>query len=187
MKGGVIPMLLWCGVASPLVFALCSRSKASAWRVAFWCVSSAVGVLGLGLLCAALLGYGFSENLSSSLNGHLYMYRKGDPVGRGDLVAFRWLGGATYPRGTIFIKRVAGVEGDVVKRVGNQFWVGEDYIGVAKPISKAGVALEPAADGVIGAGDIFVATPNPDSLDSRYALSGNIRPEQVIGRAYEIF
>lgn len=104
-----------------------------------------------------------------------------------ELIAYRWHGGATYPAGTTFIKRVAGVAGDTVKRAGSAFWVNDQYIGTAKPFSKAGVPLQPAQEGVIGAGEYFVSTPNPNSLDSRYALTGNVKQAEVIGRAYEIF
>ena len=129
----------------------------------------------------------FSINLTKSLPGTLYVIHKGSGFTKGDLIAYRWHGGATYPAGVTFIKRVVGVPGDTVKRAGTAFWVGGQYVGVAKPKSKAGVPLTPAAEGVIPAGEYFVATASPDSLDSRYALSGNIKEAAVIGRAYEIF
>ena len=82
---------------------------------------------------------------------------------------------------------MAGVAGDVVRRDGRAFWVNGQYIGIAKENTRNSSRLEAADDGVIGAGQYFVATPNPDSLDSRYALTGNIRQAAVLGRAYEIF
>ena len=129
----------------------------------------------------------YTINLTHSLPGTLYVVHKGESFGKGDLVAFRWRGGATYPRGTTFIKVVTGMPGDVVKRDGDRFWVGDQYIGVAKPKSKAGVPLTPATPGVIAQGEYFMATPSPDSLDSRYALTGNIKQYEVIGKAYAIF
>ena len=77
--------------------------------------------------------------------------------------------------------------GDRVRREGRAFWVNDHYIGLAKTHTKAGVALEPASAGIITTDEFFVATPNPDSLDSRYSLGGNVRLSQVIGRAYEVF
>ena len=47
--------------------------------------------------------------------------------------------------------------------------------------------MQPSASGVIAVNDYFMATPHPDSLDSRYALSGNIPLADIIGKAYEIF
>lgn len=152
----------------------------------YWTVCS--GVFAVGALAAAAspwLDYTF--NRTNSLPGTFYVIHKGGEAKKGGLIAYRWHGGATYPAGTTFIKRVAGVAGDTVKREGSEFWVDGQYIGTAKPFSKAGVPLQPAQDGVIAAGEYFVATPNPNSLDSRYALTGNVRPAEVIGRAYEIF
>lgn len=131
--------------------------------------------------------YDFTVNMTQSLPGTLYVIHKGEGVGRGALVAYRWTGGATYPAGTTFIKRVVGMPGDEVKAVGRAFWVNGQYVGLAKERSRAGVPLTPAPGGLIPPGAYFVATPSPDSLDSRYALSGNIQNAQLIGRAYAIF
>ena len=152
-----------------------------------------LGRLGVGVLlvCAAAwastLWFSVTLNMSHSLPGTLYVINKHSDVQRGDLAAYRWHGGAGYPRGTIFIKQVAGLPGDTVRRVDRAFWVDERVIGVAKPTSKAGRPLLPAAAGVIAPGDYFMATPSPDSLDSRYAVSGNIPLIDIIGKAYEIF
>ena len=62
--------------------------------------------------------------------------------------------------------------GDLVKREGNAFWVGGHFVGIAKPISKAGVPLEAAQAGLIAPGEYFVATPSPDSLDESHPLDG---------------
>ncbi|HGO6126537.1 signal peptidase I [Burkholderia cepacia] len=152
-------------------------------------VIAAAGTLGLaGFVCWSVNPwFDYSINLTQSLPGTLYITRIGEPVKRGDLVAFRWHGGATYPRGVTFIKRVAGVAGDVVTIRAGVFYVNETVIGRAKPYTLAGVPLTPAAPGVIPNGRYFVSTPNPNSLDSRYALTGNISQADVIGRAYEIF
>lgn len=183
MKGIVVPVLIWGLACSPVAFAAC-RARRWIYLSAF----GAVCALSIGLwIASAGYGYGLTENLTSSLNGHLYLHHKGEAFHRGDLVAYRWHGGATYPRGVTFIKQVIGMPGDLVRRVGNTFWVGEHYVGIAKPLSRAGVALEPAQEGVIGKDEFFLANPSPDSLDSRYALSGNIRRSEIIGRAYEIF
>lgn len=158
----------------------------SLWRRVYLSVCAGVCLTGLlALLFSPWFEYRI--NLTSSLPGTLYLVRKGAPVGQGDLVAYRWQGGATYPPGSVFIKQVAGMAGDRVRREGRAFWVNDHYIGLAKTHSKAGVALEPASGGVIAPDEYFVATPNPDSLDSRYSLGGNVRLSQVIGRAYEVF
>lgn len=149
-------------------------------------------------LCSAVLFLGiagwisttwleFNINLTHSLPGTLYVVQKGASFGQGDLIAFRWHGGANYPAGATFIKHVSGMPGDQVKREGNTIWVNDQYIGVAKPVTKSGMPLSPTAPGTIAAGTYFVSTPNPNSLDSRYALTGNIPQSAIIGKAYAIF
>ena len=131
--------------------------------------------------------YLLTINLTKSLPGHFYLVAVGTPVNKGDIAAFRWTGGATYPEGSIFIKRVAGVAGDVVSFDGSAVYVNKTRIGAVKTKTLANVPLAPAKPGVIEQDFYFMATPSPDSLDSRYALSGNIFKDQIIGKAYEIF
>ncbi len=126
-------------------------------------------------------------NLTASLPATVLVVHKGARVGPGDLVAYRWRGGATYPAGALFIKQVVGGPGEVVWQEGLEYWVGAHRVGHAKPRSRAGTPLAPAPTGVIAADEWFVATPSPDSLDSRYAVSGNVRHDQVVGRAYALF
>ena len=148
----------------------------------------AAGVL---LVCAAAwastLWFTVTLNMSHSLPGTLYVIHRGSGFLRNDLTAYRWHGGAGYPRGTIFIKQVVGLPGDRVRRVDRVVWVNDRAIGIAKPTSKAGWSLLPAVGGVIAPDDYFMATPSPDSLDSRYALCGNIPLTDIIGKVYEIF
>lgn len=183
MRGIVTPIVLWSLAAAPLVLA-----AFRAPREVFLGAAALVAVGGVAAwIATAGYGYRVTESLSTSLDGHIYVHRAGEAFAKGDLVAFRWHGGATYPAGTVFIKRVAGVPGDIVRRVDRDFWVGDQYVGRAKPVSRAGVPLEPAVGGVIPDGHYFVATPSADSLDSRYSLTGNIKGFEIIGRAHEIF
>jgi conjugal transfer pilin signal peptidase TrbI len=149
-------------------------------------------VVALAIVAAVAWGltpwYGLTFNMSTSLPGTLYFIRKGPCRPRlGDTIAFRWHGGATYPAGLTFIKHVAGLPGDVVHVVGRDVWVNQTYIGYAKPLSLAGMALFPTQDGVIPPGHYFVATPNPNSLDSRYSIAGTVPQTAIVGEAYEIF
>ncbi len=147
-----------------------------------------LGFTGLAfLIFGSCTWFEYTINMTSSLPGTIYVVHKRGAVSKGDLVAYRWQGGATYPKDTLFIKQVSGVAGDSVKVVGKEFWVNERYIGVAKEKSLAGVPLQPADGGSIKEGEIFVSTPHKDSLDSRYKLSGNIKTANIVGRAYEIF
>lgn len=152
----------------------------------YWMFCSGFFAAAVGALASTSF-FDYTINATTSLPGTFYVIHKGAQVRKGDLVGYRWSGGATYPAGTTFIKRVIGVQGDEVKVKGDGIWVNDLYIGKAKPYSKAGVPLSPVSGGVIRDGEYFVATPSPDSLDSRYSLSGNVKESQLIGRAYEIF
>ncbi len=151
-----------------------------------WIVCISVWVIGASAWAAAPW-FTLTVNLTRSLPGTLYLIHRGGTFKKGDLVAYRWQGGATYPAGVMFIKRVVGMPGESVRRAGVTFWVNHRRIGEAKPHSKAGLPLAPASAGVIPASEYFVATPHPDSLDSRYALAGNVKRSEIIGRAYAIF
>lgn len=126
-------------------------------------------------------------NASPSLPHRLYLIHKGAMPIRGDLVAFRWAGGGPYPTGVTFVKILEGAPGDTVTRVDREFFVNGHAVGIAKPFSRTGIALELGASGILPAGRYYVRAPHPDSLDSRYALTGWITREQIIGRAYALF
>ena len=131
--------------------------------------------------------YALGLNASRSLPGTLYLIERGTLPQRGEHVAFRWAGGGAYPAGVTFIKLLAGQAGDTVARDGAVFSVAGTPIGPAKPLSRRGEPLEPGPTGTLPEGRYFVFAPHPDSLDSRYALTGWIAREQIIGRARAIF
>ena len=135
-------------------------------------------VLLFGILLAVwhhylLVGTNFA---TKSLPDHLFVTFKQDrAVTRGDYVTFTWHGGGPYPRGLRFTKIVAGVPGDVVTADGPNYRINGRLIAVAKPVGKNGQPLQPGPVGVIPPGHYFVVATNPDSLDSRYALTGWIK------------
>ena len=143
------------------------------------------------LLAAAGLWFGahyrFGLNVTESLPYRLFLIHKGELPARGQYMAFRWRGGGPYPAGSTFVKVVAGMPGDVVSRVDRDFFVNGHAVGHAKSISRQGIQLEPGPTGTLPAGAYYVRTPHPDSLDSRYALTGWVSQTQLIGRAYAIF
>lgn len=131
--------------------------------------------------------YALGLNATHSLPGTLYLIERGVRPQRGEQVAFRWAGGGPYPVGVTFIKVLAGQPGDTVTREGLTFIVAGTALGPAKPTSRRGEPLEPGPTGTLPEGRYFVFAPHPDSLDSRYALTGWIAREQFIGRARAIF
>ena len=66
-------------------------------------------------------------------------------------------------------------------RRGRLFLVNGRAIALAKSSTLRGEPLELGPTGTIPRGCYFVATPNKDSFDSRYALIGWICRRQVLG------
>ena len=131
--------------------------------------------------------YALGLNATHSLPGTLYLIERGTIPQRGEHVAFRWAGGGPYPIGVTFIKVLAGQPSDTVTRNGVTFVVAGTAIGQAKQLSRRGEPLQPGPTGILPEGRYFVFAPQPDSLDSRYALTGWIAREQIIGRAHALF
>lgn len=144
----------------------------------------------LVLILAALLFrtyFTFGLNASPSLPHTLYLIHKSATVERGQYVAFRWLGGGPYPAGVTFVKIMAGMPGDTVTEIDRQFFVNGIAVGTAKRLSRKNAPLEVGPTGVIPSAHYYVKATHPDSLDSRYRLTGWISQTQIIGRAYALF
>ena len=131
--------------------------------------------------------YAFGVNASPSLSYRLFLIHKNETPQRDEYVAFRWPGGGPYPAGITFVKQVGGVAGDVVTCEGREFFVNGRSVGHAKTRSRHGVLLDSGPTGSIPAAHYYVQAPHPDSLDSRYRLTGWIQRSQIIGRAYALF
>lgn len=126
---------------------------------------------------------GSSMELTLSDGDNLIMdkitYRFRDPA-RFDIVIF------PVDQDTYYIKRVIGLPGETVRidEEGNIYINGslleEDY-GIAR-IENPGRAIESVK---LGAGEYFVLGDNRNaSLDSRFPEVGNIKREQITGRAW---
>lgn len=126
-------------------------------------------------------------NASPSLPHRVFLIHKGESPQRGQYVAFRWHGGGPYPAGVTFVKVIAGMAGDAITREDREYFVNGTFVGKAKAMSRQGLPLEPGPTGVLPAGRYYVQAPHPDSLDSRYQLTGWISETQIIGRAYALF
>ena len=142
------------------------------------------------LMLAALLfqtQFAIGVNATESFPERLFLIHKGEQATRGQLVAFRWGGGGPYAAGVTFVKRIAGAAGDTVSRSERAFYVNGIPVGIAKRVSRLGLPLAPGPTGVLPPGRYYVQAPHPDSLDSRYALTGWVAEDQIIGRAYALF
>lgn len=130
--------------------------------------------------------YGLAERLAQPAAPAL-PDPQGRDASRGDFVAFHWAGGGPYPAGVTFIKVLAGMPGDEVTRDAQGFHLNGVPMGVPKPVSRRGQPLEPGPTGRIPEGLYYVRAGHPDSLDSRYQLTGWIHASQIIGRADALF
>lgn len=134
------------------------------------------------------LHYRLGINTSASLPGRLYLVELDvQPRRTGELVVFRWDRKAFFPPDRRFLKEVRGIAGQRIEVVGRKVYVNGRFQGMAKPASRRGTRLTPVAPGVIPCGHLYVGTSHPDSLDSRYAVTGLVGPDRVIGRAHVIF
>jgi conjugal transfer pilin signal peptidase TrbI len=167
--------------------------KGSAWWLCWFII----------LPLAFAIKYQLTFNLTPSLPFKLAVVEKGATrVERGDLIAYRWHGGGPIPAGLEMVKRVAGVAGDrselvplalsagefapsrshlyeLVLRSAN----GQELLRLkVKQYARTGQPIEPNRGGVVTKGHYFVTADHPDSLDSRYALTGLIGAEQLVGK-----
>ena len=131
-------------------------------------------------------------NWTPSLPYHVALMQYRHPaVQRGDLIVFAFAGEAQahYPglRGQPFFKQVRGVPGDVVTVLDRAVFVNGEAVGLAKTHAYDGHPLAPIAPVVIPPGHFYVQGIGPHSFDSRYAESGLVRAEQVVGIVVPMF
>lgn len=132
--------------------------------------------------------YRIALNMSDSLPESMYLVvLDSKPTAVGDFVAFEWQRNMFYRRDWTFVKRVAGVAGQKVTLQGRQVFIDGKPVGYAKPRSLRGEPLSPIKEGVIPEGYVYAQAPHPDSLDSRYEVTGLIQTARVVGKAYAIF
>lgn len=132
-------------------------------------------------------GYMLTVNLTDSLPGHVFLIEKGRIPVLGELAAFRWEETWPYPRGSIFVKILRGGPGSRVEVSDRNYYLDGQFVGTAKERASSGVLLEKGPAGVLPPGRYYVAADHPDSLDSRYRLTGWIRHDQIIGRARRLW
>lgn len=131
-------------------------------------------------------------NWTPSLPYHVAILRPlRAPPAEGDYILYRFEGQAVheYPglRGQPFFKQVAGLPGQTVTVVDRQVYVDGRAMGQAKPRTFDGRPLAPIPPMVIPEGHYFVRGSSADSFDSRYAASGLVRSDQIVGRVLPWF
>lgn len=149
-------------------------------------------VVPVALVLVASQWFTIAVNASDSLPHSFYLVQKWKKdIYKHQYVAFTYPGEHAYSKRLPWIKRIAGVPGDVVSVSGRVVFVGGLEVGKAKPHGKSGIlqgrplALGPT--GVIPPGHFYAQGDHVDSLDSRYALMGWVPQEQIVGRAIPLF
>lgn len=128
-----------------------------------------------------------SINVSESLPGYLYVVEKGVLPSKGEYASFYYHSDFIYPKGVRFLKRVVGVEGDVVHSINHHFYVNGADVGFAMSETSSGKPIQQNSfDGVIPAGHYYVRGDHPLSLDSRYQVCGLITNPMIIGRGFRV-
>jgi signal peptidase I len=91
---------------------------------------------------------------------------------RGDLFVFK-------RNGEIFVKFLVGVEGDEIRNVDDNIYVGFWPVGAAPKTKR----LTPIKDRIIPKGYVFAAGTHEDSLDCRYEEFGLVKVSDIEGKA----
>jgi conjugal transfer pilin signal peptidase TrbI len=180
-----------------LMFALRPKVGVRAYAALVWAAIRRHPRAWTAFALFTVAGFAFSHfywlrfTLTESMPYSLVMVEKTPPapgsLQRGDLVAWRWPGGLIYPEGAVFLKVVKGLPGDPVTTVGRDFYVNGEYLGRAKLFSRYGHTLEANQPGIVPAGTYYFYAPHRDSLDSRYAATGYVPHERILGKAYGLF
>ncbi len=145
-------------------------------------------------------------NYTESLPDHVFITVKGwkSELKRGDYVAYHFPSESSvspFRKGDHMVKIIGGVAGDEVRMDAQRNFtivspdastalvsvVGGSSMGTAKSYSRAGKLLEPGPVGVIPEGAYYVFAPHKDSLDSRYAIVGWVKTDDLIGRTFSLF
>lgn len=132
--------------------------------------------------------YRIAINMSNSLPDSVYLIELGAlPTQVGEYVAFEWQRDQFYRRNWLFVKRVGGVSGQTIDVRNRTIFVDGRPAGFAKRRSLLGVPLVPIRPGVIPADHWYVEADHPDSLDSRYEITGLVQAGRIVGKAYALF
>lgn len=130
-----------------------------------------------GSIFGALSFAKVTPNLTRSLSAPAFITSEYLEPARGRVASF------TPPKGfdpaVPFIKRIAGVPGDLVEVKGDEVFVGGKSVGKAMPETRGGDPLVIIPEGVIAPDHFFMAGETATSLDSRYAFVGYIHRERI--------
>jgi len=161
-----------------------SSRKIEPWVVRIWIlVLAAIGIESL----LVLFGISIGINPTASQPYRIFIILKGQPPGRGSLVAFRFPGTRYYREGVLFVKEVKGLPGDRLEIQGDRtVRLNGEFLDTVRASDSQGRAVDPFLyDGVIPIGSYFLYSPARNSYDSRYY--GLIKKERIVGKAIPLY
>lgn len=146
-------------------------------------------------LSIILFHYFFSIgiNFSASAPERYFIFEKNfkySDLKRDDYVRFSYNKDIFFPRGTTFVKKVGGMEGDVVSYIGRDVYVNGRHIGFAKLFSgleQDGVPLSINKATKIPKDYYFLYNVSSDSFDSRYKYVGLVHKSLINGKSVIAF
>ena len=125
--------------------------------------------------------YGFGLNASPSLPHRLFLIHKGEMPGRGRLRGLRWPVADRTRRASPSSRCSPACPATRSRATRRDFHLNGVPVGVPKPVSRQGQLLEPGPTGHAPEGRLLRASRTPDSLDSRYQLTGWIHGPRSSG------
>jgi conjugal transfer pilin signal peptidase TrbI len=127
------------------------------------------------------------HNKSVSLPQKWFLIAKKQIPQKGHIFAFRAKDNGAYKSEEIFIKIVGGVAKDQIYVQKRNFYINDQFIGIAKSTSLKGRPLSMSRSGIIPKNNFFAYTSHKDSYDSRYKQIGLINAKDIIGTAIFAF
>ncbi|MFA6038139.1 MAG: signal peptidase I [Legionellales bacterium] len=127
--------------------------------------------------------FGFGFNNTESLDKKVFFVHKNKIPQHGDFVVFYKNTDGILPDGTQFIKKIAGVSGDLIEHKNGTVSINYRELGEIKTTTQSGKLLHPGYVGIIPDKHYFVYTLHPRSFDSRYKEIGLIHENEIIGTA----
>lgn len=142
------------------------------------------------------LGHSLVSNLAiaygKSVDRTVFWKVKADQIKHGDYVLVQTETEDIFARGRLITKVVGCAPGEILEIKGDEYYCGEDYLGVAKHQSRTGIAVNPFNPcGTlyclykIPEGQYFVIGTHRDSYDSRYF--GPVSADKIVAKLLPIW
>jgi conjugal transfer pilin signal peptidase TrbI len=141
---------------------------------------------GLGAIATWRDEHALLINATTSLPNWAFVLHRTQTPQRGDIIFFvppesALLARHFGPELHSFGKIVVGAPGDRITTSDRTFLIDGRPVATAKTASRRGEPLALGPTGILPPGCYFVATPHPDSFDSRYAAIGWVCRPRILG------